>query len=722
MQVLWSRTVQAKLSCQCYSCVHSATALARRSTTAATKRRVAAGDLFTASFSTILGTAAFVDARIKEDRRKEWDVAITNVKAGIPDNDSSPPTQPNLKAESITANTRIQDIRPPAGDNGVSLGKSETFSSASSLFHRNAPNVPCIPSGMASSGLDTLEGVISESNEVSAGVRRPIGPKKFAPRYSRRKDHLGQLQNSTRKLVDNLLLLTDLAYVERTAISSEDKELAEVASRLQGIRTSFAPFPTFYRHQSSERLGELHDALKRVFDEESSSPPNLNMLVGKICYNLLLSPVPPGTGTYNYLMRKFSLLQQDHLTQVVADSFFNDTVLKANEETAKFLLEYYIERNDLDGFRTIIKRMRAVEGDMHIKRKNIFELSRSKDIRAWALNNKVIHRGAHLHEKMNRTPAIFELLIRGWLMWDGTRGAVRAVRAALREGQIIYSQTMIHIIEECIRQLDYRSGLKLLSTVLSCWADGTLSSIMDYGPATRQKLYRLFALCGVNPSSNLPRPMTTTPFQEILPSMLRWMELESISDRLVEFTNDTLTIRLALDGPQHLMATGFKDQRQADKFAEQRLQSCLEILRGVSATEEMAASMNLKNSAECQSIRASAIKIRLADKTSRAAAVEVSVSSNRNYNRNTTKPESKYAFRRMRVPDSNESGMKIQSALEESVSSNRNYNRIISKPEPKYTFRRIRVTNSNASGMQIQLALFPDKFQHAQLQTALQLS
>src|SRR5271156_1474722 len=84
MQVLWSRAVQTTSACRCTSCLLAATTIARRTTTAASKRRLKLGDLLTACYSTILGTAAFADAKVKGERRKEWDRAIEEAKAGTP--------------------------------------------------------------------------------------------------------------------------------------------------------------------------------------------------------------------------------------------------------------------------------------------------------------------------------------------------------------------------------------------------------------------------------------------------------------------------------------------------------------------------------------------------------------------------------------------------------------------------------------------------------------
>lgn len=83
MQVLWSRAARTT-SCRCNTCLHSATTtLARRTTTAAPRRRPKFGDVFTACYSAILATAALADAKFKDDRRKQWDRVIAEARADL---------------------------------------------------------------------------------------------------------------------------------------------------------------------------------------------------------------------------------------------------------------------------------------------------------------------------------------------------------------------------------------------------------------------------------------------------------------------------------------------------------------------------------------------------------------------------------------------------------------------------------------------------------------
>ncbi|MCJ1229531.1 hypothetical protein MMC12_006198 [Toensbergia leucococca] len=80
MQTIWSRAAQSSCHCNCSSCIPYTAALARRTATAAPKRRLRYGDLFTVFYSSILATAAVADANRKDARRKQWDKVIKEAK------------------------------------------------------------------------------------------------------------------------------------------------------------------------------------------------------------------------------------------------------------------------------------------------------------------------------------------------------------------------------------------------------------------------------------------------------------------------------------------------------------------------------------------------------------------------------------------------------------------------------------------------------------------
>jgi hypothetical protein len=83
MQKIWSRALQGKSSCQCPFCATPRSALNRRVNTVPVRQRLGVGDVLTVFYSTALGTAAFYDAKLKEDKRQSLDNAISVTRSEV---------------------------------------------------------------------------------------------------------------------------------------------------------------------------------------------------------------------------------------------------------------------------------------------------------------------------------------------------------------------------------------------------------------------------------------------------------------------------------------------------------------------------------------------------------------------------------------------------------------------------------------------------------------
>ncbi|KAI1258525.1 hypothetical protein F5Y18DRAFT_344609 [Xylariaceae sp. FL1019] len=107
MQALWSRTAAAQSSCNCRLCLPS-NAVVRRSTSAAARRRVTGADLITACYTTIIGSAVFIDARHKNERRRELDDRLDQAREAVkhlPITTTPPTTIPQATSPPTTTST-----------------------------------------------------------------------------------------------------------------------------------------------------------------------------------------------------------------------------------------------------------------------------------------------------------------------------------------------------------------------------------------------------------------------------------------------------------------------------------------------------------------------------------------------------------------------------------------------------------------------------------------
>jgi hypothetical protein len=552
MQVLWSRA-QAKASCRCGSCLHAA--IARRTTTAASRRRLRVSDVFTACYSTILATAAFADAKVKEDRRKEWDRVIAEAKAGIPMNEPeyvegaqpSPDSlgrrlssvgMPSLEARGSLSHTH--NAEATWGGKGWTVPpRTQETSLENKLRMLDSQLKEITLSPENSTGQEAVGITASDADPDNEGVDVPDG--ELPPREPKRKLHLEKMEQMVANLVDRLLLQTGIFSVQGSAALVRDdiqQEINDVTQRIQSLKAGFTRFPA-YCWEDVESVEEqryaLHRSLTALCNGATASKSSIDLMLAKICYNLLISTAPPSISTYNILLSELSRLRQPQLAQIVVDSFLTESRFKANRETGRLILDHYRIKKDVSGFRVTTKQMGGHLKSLRIKRRHLKDLW-IRSIQEWALTNKIILREGHLYQKMPRANAIFDSLIRGSLEMKGVRCAIRYVRAALREGFNVTSETLCTVIKACLTQLDFGAGISLLRAMLS-WTESADFSTTFYSNEMRHHLYGLLSLCGISSSPNSQQNLPPKLPGDVLETMLRHMQIESITDSVGRFAN-----------------------------------------------------------------------------------------------------------------------------------------------------------------------------------------
>ncbi|PMD27773.1 hypothetical protein NA56DRAFT_546973, partial [Hyaloscypha hepaticicola] len=459
MQVLWSRA-QARAACRCGSCLHAA--IARRTTTAAGRRRLKISDIFTACYSTILATAAFADAKVKEDRRKEWDRVIAEAKAEMPGNQledvEGTYSQPMSNSEGPMLNYGENSqatvlLKPAWGLPDVWTAppriQETPLENKLRILDSQLKEIPVLSAFIEKQ--KTVDLRSSDSDPIDDMVGEHQDPELF-PREPRKELHMRKMEEMIAKLVDRLLLQTSMFSVESSAVLEANdirEQMNDIAERIEALRTGFIQLPSYSwadRESVEEQRSALHRSLTVLCHGTTPSKFSVDLMLAKICYNLLISTAPPTISTYNTLLREFNRLRQPHLTQIVVDSFFYESRFKLNSTTGRLILDHYRVKQDPEGFNTIVKRMGGHDKSMRIRRCHTSSIW-NKSAKEWALTNKVIHRGAFIYQKMHRGADIFDSLICGSLEMKGVRCAIRYVRAAFREGYEVTSETLCNVIK-----------------------------------------------------------------------------------------------------------------------------------------------------------------------------------------------------------------------------------------------------------------------------------
>ena len=552
MQAFWSRAAQTRSSCRCSACLHVASAIARRTTTAASKRRLNVGDLFTACYSTIFGTAVFADAKAKQQRRKEWDLAIAEAKAGISMDEPErvertvpdaghPQNLPSI-VRSVLGERRLR----AADWNGTSLTTSRTI-------HHDPVDITLDLHLKQSLAIPTVTHQLSPSPEVE-GYWPDGAYTNFSPREPLARLHVDKMEEMISKLVTRLLLrsrdlsnLVDFS-IAKTDISFQVKEIAKRLESLQGSDTRL-PSYTFYdlRAAALERW-RLNSAIQTLLENTATDHSNVGLILAKICYNLLVSSTPPNIQTYNILIHYLTRLRLYELAQVVVDSFLYESKFKPSSTTIQLILNHYSVQKDTAGFRAIVNRMRAADGDMRMRKRSLDSLCKPQ-IQEWAMTTKVLQKGGYLREKIPRDSNIFDSLINGFLELDLLKSAVRYLRAALREGMQVSSKTLLRVVEECTRVLDYEAGLLVLRALLRQWEEDSSSTIL-YSSQARLAVHRLFGLCGIKPSLDSRRLLPRNVSRIAVVNLQRHMTIQSIEDKIDRFAERIMSVETALVGSQ----------------------------------------------------------------------------------------------------------------------------------------------------------------------------
>ena len=537
MQAFWTRTAQAN-SCRCSSCLQAATTIARRSTTAASRRRVNAGDLFTACYSTILATAAVADAKVKDDRRKEWDRLITEAKS--------------LPLKKQEGNDRIPNADKSGGDRGDQLWIKKPapmvcdgtgWEPAKAVNDgRWVPQLTALESHVKQSLAEPEKTPVKrfpsdlwamQEGWIDDAVLEGIRPDRLPINHIQ----IDKVEGTFARLVNKLLLQSkanssiqssSLPARVRTDLSAQMKEMTMRIYALQYSKTRLPVYSYLDPVSNRQELADLHDSLIVLLKKCSSDPSSIDIIVSKICYKILISASPPSITTYNILIDHFTRLQRHDLGQIVVDSFLFESRYRPNSATICLLLDHFAAKGDSVGFRHVIRRMRGVDGDIRIKRRALSKLW-MPNVVDWAMSNKVIHRNGLLSQKVPRSAQIFDSLIQGCLKLADVRSAIRFFRAAIREGCQVKSAVFCRIADACLERLDCGAGRSLLSAILSPWETGFFPDHgIEYCRTTRYAVYQILGLCQVSIDSTQKLPVKAS--RTALGRMLLHMNMESIAD------------------------------------------------------------------------------------------------------------------------------------------------------------------------------------------------
>ena len=497
MQTLWSRAVQTKCTCQYSSCFSYGTALARRSTTATARRGLRFGDAFTAFYSSIFAIAAIADAKGKDARRKKWDEAIAGAK-----ND-------------LEALERKQQSRVDASSADVATNKKAAATEKmrwQELFGRAAEEKRIRASlgleGLKGIELDLLE-ILSPSEieqllpEVVCGdLETDLWRDWKSDRYFRHgfpTKKLKTFELSIYKLVLRFRLgskgcrnatpeqpETSRATAQELLIRYREalaKRITNIDIRLSAVSNIYSWPSTSMDLESPNRPQyikpfeneELNIALHTAILAWEEQKLDIDTLISRICYNLLVSSTPPDVHTYNMLIVVLCRLKQHGLVRAVLESMLECHV-PPNTVTISAALRFYNVTKDRSGFKNYVKLVGSKDGVLDLSQPAISILSRRSDVLPRYLHKirlvrtddttslpvdlAPIREDAYMLvlQKAPRDQAVLEELFCGTIQFFGLSQARYCYKALVEEGWEVNVRILTLMLKKCARRRYWRFG------------------------------------------------------------------------------------------------------------------------------------------------------------------------------------------------------------------------------------------------------------------------
>ncbi|KAI1110959.1 hypothetical protein F5Y14DRAFT_426994 [Nemania sp. NC0429] len=442
MQTLWSSAARAQFSCRRRVCLHSPNALTRWSTWAVPRRKPSFGDLFTACYTTILGTAAIIDARRKEERRRILDQELDRARAALnqvtarrpqgsrdgenaaSDEETAPPKRlPTY----LTSRAGTEAVRPLL----------RKLQSLTGMTHRPLARQSWIKDQIDWAHIETC--VAIEEQALDVVLQEPLSH--------------AQLTDTTLlvlDLVDELLRRARTYPSGRpqdkrwTSTSAGDRILEELGHLRYGHDFPSYQFPSADPVYTAQVRLLLNDHIRRIFNRAVPSRET----VGRICYNLITAGVPPSVHTYNTLIAGFNRIQRPDLAQAVVNSYLDQARWPATDQTIVCLLNHYRGPGGLEGMREVVQRMRGVmDGELRL-----------------ATIDKTTN--ARRCRRVERNDATFDHLIRGWLYHGEIGIACMTFVACLRAGPPLPHRTLQELLRGVLATGSFANARKLLVGII----------------------------------------------------------------------------------------------------------------------------------------------------------------------------------------------------------------------------------------------------------------
>lgn len=532
----------------------------------------------------MLATAAVYDTRKKDERLSQWDQAIEEVRSGKDLATISTPDQISIgKAADESSNIMGNEVGEYTPDANICRKLEESATTVRQLTSYlpvpilEASKSPPRPGESMRPVWDELRDLVSESVKVSGNQiyvyqanlhhkdpevtsavavesdrRLREGSEFFASTMShwepRTTYQLDRLARDVNGLVHELWQATSMSQMgitkRQVETDPENLETMQVTELLVPMLDGTTPAPDYPKVGtvgSNTDATSLNATLDSITRTDGLQEGNYDLMIAKICYNLLTSTSVPNAGTYEVLIRAFMKLQKPDLAELVVNRF-KDTKLRPDEGILSAILVHYGLADDPEKFYTTIRQMAGLEDGLGLEKHHIFDLTKPR-IQQWALDRNVIHRCGYLQEKANRNSNIYESLIRGCMNFHNLDGALRYLKTAIKEGCYVRTHLFADLVYYSLCCPERTGALLRIVTAIS-WQFGKRAKPgggLDYNSDVRGKIYDVLEACGLGSALsgaidaaeavlNVQHPLARYIYPEQFAAMIRHFHEEEAKD------------------------------------------------------------------------------------------------------------------------------------------------------------------------------------------------
>ena len=556
-------------------------------------------DAFTAFYTTIMATAAVLDAKYKDQRRKELDRKIIEAKDGLAELMEAPAAHELAQA----AEARFTAPYPAAARqqldtlevlNSICLKPEVLLQERAKADHRRYRREFLERSlGLPKEKIwwTTPPRMMEVEEFLAIEESRPEIPQR-EPASS------VQIERMT-EMIDDLVdrLLVEAYRDEGDEVSQAPISLDSGWNAIRMLRSDGYPRygdPSINFESSTESRRGLNAVNRKIMADwdalrkakpmaERQYKARREHFIAKICYNVLISPVPPGIHNYNALISGFSRIGESCLAQAVVDSFLFKSHLRPTQMTLVSLLHHYRLKKDIVGFYSIVRRLTGHDPrGIGLRRRTQEDVESYHVLWKWAQESDVAVVDGFVIERATLDRQLLEALLDGLIDFNQARQAAQVLVACMRDNWTIGSRYLFRVVWMCVSHLDRRAAKTLVRGFVHS-IDEVLSFILDDSLERHQslpyKMMELLDLAEVGPKSKrAPWGVSGTDhgysgrlnrLKRALWARITLYELEDVAlcTRLVQPMLNSRRGHIDVDGSLRMMTagTGFRSRRDRSR-------------------------------------------------------------------------------------------------------------------------------------------------------------